>query len=420
MNAFLVIIVVAVIVEYALDLGSNLLNLKALKPEPPAELEGVYEPEKYRRSQEYTRETTRFGLVTSTFKLGLLLVFWFVGGFNYLDEVVRDLGYPAVVDGLLYIGILVIAYIVISLPLSVYSTFVIEERFEFNKTTPRTFVADRIKGLALAVVLGGPLLAAILAFFEYAGTFAWLYCWASVAVFSLAVQFVAPTWIMPLFNKFTPMEPGELKEAIFDLARDVEFTIDNIFVMDGSKRSGKANAFFTGFGRHKRIALFDTLVEKHTIPELVSVVAHEIAHYKKKHITQNMVIGFVHAGVVFFLLSIFLNSSGLYDAFFMDKESIYAGLLFFSLLYTPVEVLLSMALHMISRKHEHEADRWAVETVEEPQSLVAGLKKLSADSLSNLSPHPFYVFLNYSHPPLLQRVQAIESAAAKRSGAGAG
>ena len=294
------------------------------------------------------------------------------------------------------------------MPFGIYGTFVKEERFGFNKTTPRTFVADRIKGLALLVVIGGPLLAGILAFFEYAGSFAWLYCWIAFTPFTIGLQFVAPTWIMPLFNKFTPMEGGELRDSILKYARSVDFTVENILLMDGSKRSSKANAFFTGFGRHKRIALFDTLVEKHTVPELVAVLVHEIGHYKKGHILQRLAVGIMHSGVVFFLLSVFLDSPGLYDAFFMDEQSIYAGLLFFGLLYTPIELVLGALMQGLSRKHEYDADRWAVETVDEPESLARGLKRLSADNLSNLAPHPMYVFLNYSHPPLLQRLRAID------------
>ena len=408
MNAFFVFILAALILEYGLGLVTNLLNLRALRPEAPPGLEGIYEPEEYSRSQKYTRATTRFGFATSTFKLGLLLVFWFIGGFNYLDETVQDWVLHTIPAGLLYIGILGIAYTLLSLPFGVYSTFVIEERFGFNKTTPRTFVADRLKGLALAIVLGAPLLAAILAFFEYAGSFAWLYCWTAVTLFSLGLQFIGPTWIMPLFIKFTPLEDGELRETIFGYAGSVDFAIDDIFVTDGSRRSSKGNAFFTGFGRNKRIGLFDTLIEKHTVPELEAVVAHEIGHYKKKHIVQGVVIGIAHTGVLFYLLSIFLDSSSLFDAFFMDDMPIYAGLLFFGLLYTPIEVVLSMAMNFISRMHEYEGDRWAAETVDEPQVMVDALKKLSADNLSNLAPHPLFVFLNHSHPPLLQRVRAIE------------
>ena len=407
MNVFFAIILAALIVDFGLGQAANLLNLRALKPEVPVGAEGVYEPDEYRRSQDYTRATTRFRFVTGIFQLLLLLGFWFAGGFNYLDQVVRSWGFVSIANGLFFTGILLLGQLLLTLPFNIYATFSIEERFGFNKTTRSTFVADRLKGLALLLLLGAPLLAGIIAFFEYTGDLAWLYCWVAVSLFSLALQFVAPTWIMPLFNKFSPMEPGELKEAILSYARSVDFGIDNVFVMDGSKRSSKANAFFTGFGRHKRIALFDTLIEKHTVPELVAVLAHEIGHYKKRHIQQRTVIGILDTGVISFLLSVFLESGSLYDAFFMEEESIYAGFLFFALLYTPVEVPLSVVMQMLSRKHEYEGDRFAAETVDEPQSLIDGLKKLAADNLENLAPHPLYTALNHSHPPLLQRVQAI-------------
>jgi len=243
--------------------------------------------------------------------------------------------------------------------------------------------------------------------FEYVGYYAWVYCWLAVTAFSLIMQYVAPTLIMPLFNKFTPLEPGELKEAILNYARSVGFPITNVFVIDGSRRSSKSNAFFTGFGRNKRIALFDTLIKKHTVSELVAVLAHEIGHHKKKHILQGTIINILHTGVLFFVLSIFLGSPGLYDAFYMEQQSIYSGIVFFGLLYTPLEMVLSVIMHALSRKNEYEADRFAAQTIQHPQHLVEALKKLHAGNLSNLTPHPFYVFLNYSHPPLLQRMRAI-------------
>ena len=408
MNVFFVIILVAVIVEYLLGVVSNLLNLSALRPEAPEGLEDVYEPEKYAKSQEYTKVNTGFDLITSTFKLAVLLTFWLFGGFNWLDQIVREWELHVILSGVLYIGLLGTAYIVINLPFSIYRTFVIEAHFGFNKTTWGTFVMDRVKALGLAIVLGAPILAAVLAFFEYGGDFAWLYAWVAITIVMLGIQFIAPTWIMPLFNKFTPLEPGELRDSILDYAKSVNFTVNNILVMDGSKRSSKSNAFFTGFGKNKRIALFDTLVDNQTVPELVSVLAHEIGHYKKKHVIQSMIVSVVNGLIVFFLLSIFLRSEGLFDAFFMDEMSKYAGLLFFTLLYTPIDIVLSMALQYVSRRHEYEADRWSVETYGRPEELSGSLKKLSQDNLSNLGPHPFYVFLNYTHPPLKERIRAIE------------
>ena len=406
-NPFFFIILFALLIEYATRVVAHLLNLKSLRSEPPPALEGVYKPEDYRKSQEYVRTNTRFAFVTSTFSLAVLFSFWFAGGFNYLDQIVRSWGFVPVLNGLFYIGILLLGYSLLTLPLSIYRTFVIEERFGFNRTTPRTFLVDRVKGLGLAALLGASLLAGILALFEYAGYHAWLYCWIAFTGFSLILQYVAPTWIMPLFNKFTPLEPGELKEAILNYARSVDFPIKSVFVMDGSKRSSKSNAFFTGFGRNKRIALFDTLIKRHTVPELIAILAHEIGHYKKKHILQGTIINILHAGVLFFVLSILLGSPGLYNAFYMEQPSIYSGILFFGLLYTPLEMVLSVIMNALSRRNEYEADRFAAETIQHPQHLIGALKKLSAGNLSNLMPHPFYVFLNYSHPPLLQRMRAI-------------
>ena len=399
MNLFSYIIIAALFLNFLIGTIADALNLKALKHAIPAALAGIYKPDEYQKSQEYTRSTTRFGFITGTFGLLVILLFWFMGGFNFLDQIIRPWGFGPIVNGLLYTGIIVITYELLTLPFSIYTTFVIEERFGFNRTTPRLFITDMLKGLALAVFLGGSLLAGILALFEYAGNYAWLYCWLAVTIFTMVMQLVAPIWIMPLFNKFIPMEPGELKDAIQDYAHSAGYDIHNLFVMDGSKRSTKTNAFFTGFGRTKRIALFDTLISKHTILELVAILAHEIGHYKKKHILQGIVISIAHTGLIFFLLSVLLNSPGLYQAFYMEQPSIYAGLIFFGLLYTPVEMVLSIALQIISRRNEYEADRFAVETTTEPKSFVDALKKLTAENLSNLTPHPLYVFLNYSHPP---------------------
>lgn len=295
------------------------------------------------------------------------------------------------------------------MPFSIYSTFVIEERFGFNKTTVKTFVMDIAKGLLLSILLGAPLLALVIAFFEFGGTWAWLYAWLGVTAFSLIMQYIAPTWIMPIFNKFEPLEEGELRTAIETYAESVDFPLQDVFVMDGSKRSSKSNAFFTGFGKNKRIALFDTLIENHTTDELVAVLAHEIGHYKKNHITKNMAISIVSTGVMFALLSVFLQVPALFDAFYMDQMSVYAGLLFFGLLYSPIETILGIVMQVLSRKHEYEADEFAARTIEKSEEMVNVLKKLSKDNLSNLTPHPFYVFLNYSHPPVLQRIRAIRS-----------
>jgi len=407
MNIYSLIIITTLLVGYLLELITNLLNLKHLQKELPGEFKDVFDAERYRRSQEYTRVNTRFGLFTSTISLMVTLLFWFAGGFNYLDLFVRRYGFTEIGNGLLYIGMLILLRGILSLPFSIYGTFVIEARFGFNKTTIKTFILDLLKGVLLGIILGVPLLAGILYFFQATGPYAWLYCWVAVTLFSLVIQFIAPTWIMPLFNKFIPLEQGELREAVMAYADKVHYSLRDIFVMDGSKRSTKSNAFFTGFGKNKRIALFDTLIQKHTVAELVAVLAHEIGHYKKKHILKAMVIGILHAGIMFYLLSFFLTRQGLFEAFYMEHVSIYAGLLFFGMLYAPLELILSIFLQLFSRRNELQADRFAAETTGESVPMIQALKKLSADNLSNLTPHPFYVFLNYSHPPVLERIRKL-------------
>ena len=407
MNSYMAVILIALIVNLALELIANILNMGALEKALPAEFRGVYQEEEYARSQEYTRVQTKFGFISSFFDLAVLLIFWFMGGFNALDLYVRGFGLSEIWTGLLYIGVLLLLRAILAIPFDIYATFVIEERFGFNKTTVQTFILDFLKGIVLTVILGGLLLAAVLALFEHGGPQAWLYCWLAVSIFILFLQFIAPTWLMPLFNKFTPLVDGELKESIVHYAQSVGFTLDKIFAMDGSRRSAKSNAFFTGFGKHKRIALYDTLINKHSVPELVAILAHEIGHYQKRHILQNMILSILHMGIMFYLLSIFISHRGLFDAFFMEHTSVYGGLIFFGLLLSPIEMALSIILHGLSRKNEYQADGFAVETVADPEQMVIALKNLSRDNLSNLTPHPFHVFLHYSHPPVLKRIQAI-------------
>ncbi|HEY6192853.1 MAG TPA: M48 family metallopeptidase [Bacteroidota bacterium] len=409
MNLYPFVILGALLLEYGMNLLADILNLGTLAGKLPEEFTGMFTPEAYRKAQEYTRVRTLFGIITSTVNLGIILLFWFAGGFNWLDLIVRGLNVNVILTGAIYIAVLLSARAILALPFTIYSTFVIEQRFGFNKTTLRTFVSDRVKGLLLASLLGGPLLAGLLALFEYAGASAWLYCWIAAASFTLFIQFVAPTWIMPLFNKFTPLQPGELRDSILAYASSVRFVLENVFIMDGSKRSSKSNAFFTGFGNHKRIALFDTLVAKHSAAELVAVLAHEIGHYKKKHILKGLALSMLQMGIMFYLLSLFLSERGLFDAFFMEHQSVYAGMLFFGMLYTPIEFIISILMHIFSRHNEFEADRFAVETTRGTQPMIDALKKLSVDNLSHLTPHPLYVFMNYSHPPILERIKAIRT-----------
>lgn len=409
MNIYTIIILTTIFFEFVLSLISDILNLKNLNGDLPREFEDVFDAEAYQKSQEYTKVTTKFGFITSIIDLSLILVFWFAGGFNYLDCVIRNWNFHPIWNGLIYMGILMFIKMILSLPFSIYSTFVIEERFGFNKTTPKIFITDLLKGTALSIVIGGPLLAGILAFFQYAGNLAWLYCWIAATIFTIFLQYIAPTWIMPLFNKFKPLEEGELKDCIIKYTNLVKYKLSGVFVMDGSKRSTKSNAFFTGFGKNKRIALFDTLIEKHSISEMVAILAHEIGHYKKKHILQGMIISIIHTGIVFYLISLFISNEGLFNAFFMDNLSIYAGFIFFGMLYSPVELFLSIFMNMLSRKNEYTADNYAVSTTDDPDSMINALKSLSRTNLTNLRPHPFYVFLNYSHPPVLKRIKNIKN-----------
>ncbi len=409
MNLYAVLILVALLVEYGLDLVANVLNLRALRTEVPDAFADTFDEDEYAEAQAYTRAQTRFGLLTSTFHLAVLLAFWFAGGFEGLDTVVRSWGFGAIGTGLLYIGLLVLARSVLSLPFQIYATFVLEERFGFNQTTPATFAFDLVKGTALSFAIGGPLLAAVLWFFETSGPYAWVYAWGAVTALLLVLQFAAPRYLMPIFNDFEPLDDGNLRDAILSYADAVDFAVDDVYVMDGSRRSSKSNAFFTGFGANRRIVLFDTLVSEHTVDELVTVVAHEVGHYKKNHIPQRMAISILHTGVLFLLLSVFLQVEGLYAAFYVDQMAVYTGILFFGLLYTPADLLLSLPLNAWSRRHEYEADRFAVETTGRPDTFIGALKQLAETNLANLTPHPFKVALEYSHPPLLDRIRAIRA-----------
>ena len=407
MNTIAIIILVTLVVGMVLEIIADYLNLSHLKPEPPQEFADLYEPEKYKLSQLYTRETTKFGWVSSIFDTTLFLFFWFLGGFNWLDMLLRSHFSNEIILGLAFMGVLGVSKSILSVPFDIYGTFVLEERYGFNKTTMKTWIMDKIKGTVLGIVIGLPLLSLVLWYFGEAGEFGWLWAWISVTLIGFVIQYVAPTWIMPLFNKFEPLEEGELKTEIMKMAEKADFPLHNVMIMDGSKRSAKSNAFFTGWGKNKRIALFDTLVEQHSVQELVAILAHEIGHYKKKHIVKGTVISTLHTGVLFWLLSVFMGYEPLFEAFFMENTSVYAGLIFFGMLYSPVEMILSIFMQIQSRKHEFEADDFAKTLTGTADYLISALKKLSSHNLSNLTPHPFYVFLNYSHPPLKERISAM-------------
>jgi STE24 endopeptidase len=407
MNIYLILILITLVVKYMLDFGVDWLNVHHLEPALPEEFKGFYDKEKYFRSQQYTRGKTVFGLIQNTITTAFIMAFILTGGFNVIDQLVRKLSFGSILTGLIYILFLILVSGILDLPFRIYSTFVIEEKYGFNKTTPLTFILDLVKGFLLLLIIGGPLLAMVLWFFQETGRLAPLYVWIAVSLFQIFLTFIAPVMIMPLFNKFIPLEKGELRSEIERYARDHNFKLKGIYTMDGSKRSAKSNAFFTGFGRSRRIVLFDTLVENHTADELVGVLAHEMGHYKLGHIFKMMVFSILETGLLLFLLSFLMNNQYLFAAFKMEQLSIYASLIFFGFLYAPVSTLLSVFTNVISRKYEYSADRFAVQTTKRGEIFVQALKKLSADNLSNLTPHPLKVFLFYSHPPVLERIQAI-------------
>jgi STE24 endopeptidase len=409
MNPFLLLILVVLIARYVLELVADRLNVQHIAEELPDEFVGVYDAERYRKSQQYLKEKTSFGLWADTVNTAFVIVMILLGGFNLVDTAARGISAAMIPAGLLFVAILMVLGWLLNLPFRLYNIFVIEEKYGFNRTTPRTFVLDTIKNMFLTVLLGAPILAAILWFFDETGSTAWIYCWAAVAVFQLFVAFILPTVILPIFNKFTPLAEGELRTSIAEYARKQKFHMKGIFEMDGSKRSTKTNAFFAGFGKSRRIVLFDTLIAKHTVGELVAIIAHEMGHYRKKHVLMRVLRSFVTLAIMFYLMSLLIRSQDLFDAFRMDVPSIYAGLVFFGFVYTPIRVVLSVLEHRTARRQEYAADAFAVETTDDAESMITALKKLSVDNLSNLTPHPLKVALDYTHPPVLQRIRALRA-----------
>lgn len=408
MNTYGIVILLALLVDFSVHAVSECLNLRALKRDPPQSIQALYGRKETDRAKRYLRVVTQQAVLERSVGLIVLIAFWFCGGFGWFDGLVRQWFVDDLPRGLTFIALIGLAYVVMGIPFDLYRTFVTEAQFGFNRTTWGTFLADRIKGLVLAAVIGGLLLSGVLLLFLHAGDIAWLLCWLTVVAFSLTTQWLGPALILPLFNRFEPMPDGVLREAIFRYAESVRFPLQNVYIIDGSRRSSKANAFFTGIGRHRRIALFDTLIEQHTFDEILAVLAHEVGHYRLRHTTKSLLLAAAHAGVAFLLLDFFLGRPGLYEAFFVVEPSVYAGLVFFALLYTPVETAMSMLENLLSRRHEYEADRFALHTAPSGVSLRRALERLHVNNLAHPNPHPFHVFLNYTHPPLAYRLQAID------------
>ncbi len=405
-NIYLVIVLAVLVGEYILDLAVEALNLRRARGELPGEFEGCYDPARYGRSQEYLREVTRLALFDESARTILLVSCILLGGFNLVDHFARGFGAGPVVTGLVFAGTLCLVSQVLKAPFSAWRTFSIEQRYGFNRTTPATFAKDLLKKWLLGGLIGGGALAAVLWLFGREGTRAWVLCWAVVVLLQLSVVFIAPAVILPFFNTFIPLEDGDLKAAIHRSAKALGFRMRGVYRMDASRRSTRSNAFFTGLGRFRRIVLFDTLIARHTVPELVAILAHEIGHCKKRHLLVTFLAGIVSTGLMFYLLSLLMESRGLFAAFRMSNVSAYAGIVLFGFLYAPVQALLSVFLNALSRRNEYEADAFAARAGG-GEPMIAALKKLSVDNLSNLTPHPLKVILDYGHPPILKRIRAI-------------
>jgi STE24 endopeptidase len=401
---------------YLLDCAAKILNLRCLHGSVPSEFADIYDTTRYQRSQDYTRTKTIFDLISSTILLVVLLIFWFGGGFDLVDRFVRALHLPSVPTGLLYLAILATGREVLSLPFDWVHTFVIEQRFGFNRTTVRTFLADRIKGWLLGALLGGALLSFILWLLHRFGVQAWPVAWAITAIGSVLLMYFAPALILPLFFKLNPLPAGELRDRITALCQSQNFPVRDLFVIDGSRRSAKANAFFSGFGRNKRIALYDTLINNHTTEELLAVLAHEIGHFKRRHVLQHFAFAQLNLFLLFAFASICLTRPEVYAAFKVEHPSVYVGLALISLLLQPFSLPVAVLVNYWSRLHEFEADSFAAKCLEDGNALISALKKLSKDTLSNLTPHPLLVSLHFTHPPVLERVHALRALAAGRNG----
>lgn len=401
------IIIAIILIDYLSDLVLDTLNARHFGNPIPEPLRDLFDPVEYERSQRYKKTRFRFGVVSTTFSVAVLLTFLFIDGFDFVDKIARNWFDHPVLMGLAFFGIIMLGSDILSLPFSYYSTFVIEEKFGFNKTSRKTFFLDKLKGWAMMIILGGGILALIIWFYQLTGSNFWLYAWGLVAIFSLVLNMFYARLIVPLFNKQNSLPEGSLRSKIEAYATKEGFNLEKIFVIDGSKRSTKANAYFSGFGKEKRVTLYDTLINDLREEEIVSVLAHEVGHYKKNHIIINMISTILLTGFTLWLLSLFIGSPVLSAALGVEEPSFHIGLIAFGILYSPISEITGMIMNYLSRKFEYQADNFAKNTYH-AAPLISGLKKLSKNSLSNLTPHPAYVFVHYSHPPLYKRIRNLQ------------
>lgn len=400
------IIIGIIIVSFIIDKVLDALNAKHFSDALPKELQDVYDVNEYKKSQNYKTVNYKFGLISASFSLLLTLAFLFFDGFEIVDNLARQYSTNPIVIALIFFGIVIIGSDIISTPFSYYNTFVIEARFGFNKTSLKTFFLDKVKGWLISIVVGGGMLALIVWFYQLVGRSFWLYAWGIITLFTVFMNMFYAKLIVPLFNKQTPLENGSLRDSIATYAKTVGFKLDAIFVIDGSKRSTKANAYFSGFGTEKRVTLYDTLINDLDEDEIVAVLAHEVGHYKKKHIIFNLMVSIALTGLMLFLLSLFISNPTLSHALGVTTPSFHIGLIAFGLLYAPISEITGLIMNIFSRAFEYQADNYAKNTYK-AEPLITALKKLSKNSLSNLTPHPAYVFVHYSHPTLLQRIKNL-------------
>ena len=402
------IIIGIIVLDFLFEKYLDYLNTTKWSDTLPDEVKGIYDEKKYKKQQAYQRENHRFGIITGSFSFAITLSMFLFYGFALVDKWAWQISANAILAALAFFGILMFASDLINTPFSVYGTFRIEEKYGFNKTTPRIFVLDKIKGWLIGALIGGGLLALLIFIYQKTQNMFWIYAWAVIAAFSVFMSMFYSNLIVPLFNKQTPLEEGELRTAINNFADKVGFKLDNIFVIDGSKRSTKANAYFTGLGAKKRIVLYDTLIKDLGTEEIVAVLAHEVGHNKKKHVIQGLLISLIQTGIVLFIFSLLIDNPNLSNALGVKNPNFHIGLIAFGILYSPVSFVLGIFMNVLSRKNEYQADRFAAEHYK-PEALASALKKLSVNNLSNLTPHKAYVFFHYSHPTLLQRLAHLKS-----------
>ena len=407
-NTLFYIIIAIIVINFIVDKVLDALNAKHFNDDLPSDLKDVYDADEYKKSQNYKATKYRFGVITSSFSLLLTLGFLWFDGFEFIDNIARSYSENPIIIALIFFGIIMIGSDLLTTPFSYYSTFVIEEKFGFNKTTIKTFILDKIKGWLMMAIVGGGILALIIWFYQTTGKHFWLYAWGLIAVFTLFMNMFYSKLIVPLFNKQTPLEEGTLRDKISAYANTVGFKLDKIFVIDGSKRSTKANAYFSGFGSEKRVTLYDTLINDLEDEEIIAVLAHEVGHYEKKHIIFNLFASIILTGLTLYILSLFISNPLLSEAIGVKILSFHIGLIAFTLLYSPISEITGLIMNVFSRKFEYEADDYA-KTTYKGEPLITSLKKLSKNSLSNLTPHPAYVFMHYSHPTLLERIKNLRN-----------